>query len=310
MTEEKTVNRYYSRGKLLLSGEYMVLSGAKALGVPLRSGQDLQVRAAVYGKELKWDSREQGKSWFKAKFTLDGARVLESTDDRVAEHLSEIMIAAGDLSKRKIPERARDVVTNLEFPRSYGWGSSSTLLANIAQWFGIDPLALHFKVSAGSGYDVALAMAEGPLIYQQQDGKAVFHSASISERITSKLYFVYLGKKQDTQKSILEYNKTQTTKEDVERISRITERMSETSDLREFQELIFEHEAVLSEILGKPGIQKVVFGDFEGAVKSMGAWGGDFVMACSADGEEQIMKYFSSRGYPVVYPYRKIVCHD
>ena len=38
---EKT---YYSNGKLLLTGEYVVLDGAEALAVPTRFGQNLTVK--------------------------------------------------------------------------------------------------------------------------------------------------------------------------------------------------------------------------------------------------------------------------
>ncbi len=34
---------FYSNGKLLLTGEYLVLDGAKALALPTKMGQNLQV---------------------------------------------------------------------------------------------------------------------------------------------------------------------------------------------------------------------------------------------------------------------------
>jgi len=36
-------NEYYSRGKLLITGEYFVLEGATAFAVPLRFGQSMAV---------------------------------------------------------------------------------------------------------------------------------------------------------------------------------------------------------------------------------------------------------------------------
>jgi len=37
------LNTCYSNGKLLLTGEYLVLEGATALAVPTKFGQDLKV---------------------------------------------------------------------------------------------------------------------------------------------------------------------------------------------------------------------------------------------------------------------------
>ena len=39
---------FYSNGKLLLTGEYVVLDGAKALAVPTRFGQNLIVASVQY----------------------------------------------------------------------------------------------------------------------------------------------------------------------------------------------------------------------------------------------------------------------
>jgi hypothetical protein len=44
---------FYSNGKLLLTGEYVVLDGAEALALPTRFGQNLKVKQGVT-QELKW----------------------------------------------------------------------------------------------------------------------------------------------------------------------------------------------------------------------------------------------------------------
>ncbi|MEQ3661167.1 MAG: GHMP kinase, partial [Flavobacterium sp.] len=38
---------YYSNGKLLLTGEYVVLDGAKALAVPTKFGQSLSIESGI-----------------------------------------------------------------------------------------------------------------------------------------------------------------------------------------------------------------------------------------------------------------------
>ena len=59
--------------------------------------------------------------------------------------------------------------THLEFPRDWGLGSSSTLINNVAQWAQVDPFELHFKVSNGSGYDIACAKRRYPIVYSTQN---------------------------------------------------------------------------------------------------------------------------------------------
>ncbi len=51
-------------------------------------------------------------------------------------------------------------------------------------------------------------------------------------------------------------------------------------------------------------IQDQLFPDFDGFVKSLGAWGGDFVMA---GGEGDIPSYFRVKGYGTVLRYRDMV---
>ena len=57
---------FYSNGKLLLTGEYLVLDGAKALAIPTKFGQDLLVEP-IQEPELIWASfTNTGDCWFEA----------------------------------------------------------------------------------------------------------------------------------------------------------------------------------------------------------------------------------------------------
>ena len=55
---------FYSHGKLLLTAEYLVLDGAKALAVPTKKGQFLK-DADAEKNTLSWKSIDhKGKIWF------------------------------------------------------------------------------------------------------------------------------------------------------------------------------------------------------------------------------------------------------
>ena len=55
---------FYSNGKLLITGEYVVLDGAKALALPTKFGQSLVVKQGPKN-QIKWTSFDSDKSiWF------------------------------------------------------------------------------------------------------------------------------------------------------------------------------------------------------------------------------------------------------
>ena len=59
---EKT---YYSNGKLLITGEYLVLDGAKSLALPTKFGQYLNISSGSLG-QIHWTSFDYDQSlWFK-----------------------------------------------------------------------------------------------------------------------------------------------------------------------------------------------------------------------------------------------------
>ena len=51
-------------------------------------------------------------------------------------------------------------------------------------------------------------------------------------------------------------------------------------------------------------VKEALFPDFKGIVKSLGAWGGDFVLVISNDNPKA---YFNSKGYEIIIPYSKMI---
>ena len=64
-------NTFYSNGKLLITGEYLVLNGAKALALPTKFGQSLDVSSLVE-KKIIWKSLDADKSiWFETELSFE-----------------------------------------------------------------------------------------------------------------------------------------------------------------------------------------------------------------------------------------------
>ncbi len=50
----------------------------------------------------------------------------------------------------------------------------------------------------------------------------------------------------------------------------------------------------MSKTLETPTIKEKLFNDFKGVIKSLGAWGGDFILVC---GDDSSKEYFKNKGY-------------
>ena len=90
-----------------------------------------------------------------------------STDDPdKAMRLCQILQAVKQLNPKAFEGNDIKFTTRLDFDPNWGLGSSSTLIANLAQWANVNPYELLKLTFGGSGYDLACATAEGPIYYQ------------------------------------------------------------------------------------------------------------------------------------------------
>jgi hypothetical protein len=194
------------------------------------------------------------------------------------------------------------VTAQLEFGLDEGLGSSSTLTNNIAQWAGINPYTLHFNAFRGSGYDVAIAKEGKPLLYEMNGDKPRVELVSWNPGFRDQLYFVHLNRKQDSRKQIAAY-KHQISHAQVDQISRISRLLSVNDDYFEFCLLLELAESEMSKVLAMPSIKQELFSDFQGTIKSLGAWGGDYILATGTDTET----YFRLRGYDRIVPFSEMI---
>jgi mevalonate kinase len=302
------MNRFYAHGKLLLSAEYMVIYGSKALALPLKQGQSLEITPTEDRSSFSWKAGYLDKTWFRARFDPGSLRILETSDQEKAVRLREMFAACIEMRPDFQEQLFRwDAVTNLEFSPDYGFGSSSTLTALVAEWAEVNPLELHFMVSEGSGYDVACALAEGPIIYKLRDQSPQYQHIPFSPPFSQQLWFAWLGRKEDTASHLEKISGSFSPGfEAINRFSQLTMAMAEASSLGEFRIVMEEHEDVLSRLLGMEKVSRRLEG-LPGSVKSLGAWGGDFVMIASEAMEETILDYLHGKDIHVVFNYKDLV---
>jgi mevalonate kinase len=297
---------FYSNGKLLLSGEYAILDGALGLAIPTSYGQSLEVTPTSSGL-LVWTSLdEDGNSWFTATFDLSNLKILSTSDEAMSKTLANLLLEANAQNPLLLTDSdGFEITTQLTFPRSWGLGTSSTLINNLSQWGRVDAYQLLWNAFGGSGYDIACAQHNSPITYQLVEGKPKVETIAFDPIFKDSLYFVHLNQKQSSKEAIANYKNRQFDRPQlIKEISSITNRMMESSTLAGFESLMAEHENLLGEVLQQQPVKQRLFPDYFGMIKSLGAWGGDFVLAT---GDEKTISYFKDKGYPTIIPYSRMI---
>lgn len=299
---------FYSNGKLLITGEYIVLDGAKALALPTKFGQNLIIEPAN-NKTIYWTSHDANESiWFQSEITFKTIILKQqfTAENGIKNTLIEILHEANNLNPDFLNKSdGYKITTTLTFPKFWGLGTSSTLINNIAQWLQIDAFKLLRNSFGGSGYDIACAQNDSALIYQLQNGNPIIETINFNPEFSDKIYFIYLNKKQNSKAAIASYYKKQlnigTT---IKTIDTLTTTIINAKEPKEFAIALKQHEIQMSSVLETETVQEALFQDFDGVIKSLGAWGGDFVLSIS---KENPTEYFDKKGYKTVIPYKEMI---
>lgn len=299
---------FYSNGKLLITGEYLVLDGAKAFALPTKFGQNLIIEESE-GAIIQWKSLDSdGSIWFEDNIPFSSIIRNERFDDakNIKNTLIEILHEAWLLNADFLTQaQGYTITTELTFPKFWGLGTSSTLINNIAQWLQLDAYKLLQNSFGGSGYDIACAQNCGPILYQLVDEKPMVTTVEFNPVFTDKIFFVYLNQKQNSKAAIASYyGKSAHNSKSIAKINALTEAVISAATAKEFALALQNHEIEMSNILELPTVKEALFPDFDGVIKSLGAWGGDFVMVVS---KENPTAYFTAKGYAVVVPYSEMI---
>ena len=306
---------FFSHGKLLITGEYVVLDGALSLAIPTKYGQRMEVefRKSDSDNTLTWYSIDSdGETWYREEFLIDESGTEEARSVRlhptelcningVSDSLVKILNKACEGNPWFLEGGSYTVRTYLDFPNNWGLGSSSTLICNIAKWAEVDSFELSDASFGGSGYDIAVGMMGGDILYRSPE---MWEGYVFSPSFKEQLYFVHLNEKQNSREGIALYKQKAKNAKLIERISNLTEELIACKDFDGFQQLITEHESLIAAQVEMPTVKEKRFADYPFAIKSLGAWGGDFILAC---GDENTPKYFKDKGFDTVLSYAELI---
>ena len=291
--------KFKSNGKLLITSEYLVMKGAMALAIPAKLDQELNV-ISTNSDFVNWKSfNKDNQIWYEEKFFLDkGTLIYHGKKNK----MSDLIVRLFDyIHKFNKPEKSigNEFIWKINFNINWGLGSSSTLINNLSKWAKVNPYKLLFSVFNGSGYDIACCDKRNPIIFQKKDDCLSVSDTTFNPNFLNNLFLIFLNKKQDTQKSVQNFLETdQSLSEGINQINEIVHEIENVKDITTFESLIERHEKIIANILQMPTIQNEKFPDYNnGVIKSLGSWGGDFVLAT---GDEKSVDYFEEKGFNTI----------
>lgn len=299
---------FHANGKLLITGEYLVMRGALALAVPTVLGQEMVVNSGVREGVIQWKSMYGDECWFEGEFEPPEFRIINSSDKSKADFIVKLLREAAAMNPDHLSDEASyRVETKLGFNPEWGLGSSSSLTNLIGNWFMVDPWELFKKTQSGSGYDITCARVLNPIWFRLSMGVPISQKVDFNPSFKEKLAFVYSGRKQSSAGSVDAFNRgTKSGGIEKDRITAISRELPTVKTIQEFNTLLDEHEKIMSGILQLPRV-KERFPGFPGSIKSLGAWGGDFILASSEVGFKEIKSYFSNKELNTIFSFDDIV---
>lgn len=299
--------KFDASGKLLLFGEYLVLRGAKSIVIPLSVGQSLHIIQNV-SENILWECFEDDHTWLQIEFSPD-FHILNTTDHQKAILVQQLLkFIHKDVPTLNI--KGLYFKFEIDFHRNYGFGTSSTFISLLSQWSGVNPYYLLENSFGGSGFDIVAATSDEPFIYQAKEldyrAERFIKPVSLSEKIHSGLLFVYTGKKQKSSKEVRYFNDINTTLHQINEMNTIVEDVLRCKNPEEFNNLVEKSEQLLSGILNSLPVKMKLFPDYPYSIKSLGAWGGDFIMA-TFQRESEAREYFEGKGMIPIFNYQQLI---
>lgn len=301
---ETPIYQKKANGKLLLTSEYFILDGATGWAMPTQYGQNMIVAPA---QTPTWQAFLQDKSlWLETALNTN-----LSTNSEESSLLFQIL----NHIKQENPEQYHKKINHhfqlfLDFDRAWGLGSSSTFIALIADFFEIDAYHLNRTFFKGSGYDIACAFASEALLYTNLDiENRSIEPFPIAESIEPHLFFIYTGQKQNSREAIQYYRNLPQKEKDIaiNDLNFITSELIRKQNYKDWLYFLKIHEDIVSKVLKLDKISHTLAKELPFFTKSLGAWGGDFILCLADDEPTKITNRISETGFQTYFEYKDLI---
>ena len=233
---------------------------------------------------------------------------MKTDDPSKASKLAEILKVVRELNPQAFATGLH-FETRLEFNPAWGLGSSSTLISNLAQWAGVNPYEVLKRTIGGSGYDIACATANTAIHYKLDQGEPRVQPVVFNPPFVDRLFFVYQEKKQHSSEEVKAFNRHWAETDlshETQIVSELSMALPTITYYEDFCTLLQVHENILARCLDREAVQQQ-YPDFDGVLKSLGAWGGDFLLAVTEKPFEDVRAYFQSKGMNTIFKYQDLI---
>ena len=289
----------------MLTSEYFAMDGALVLAVPTKLGQEFSfVEIEDEASFIYWKAYHQGVLWLDVVINYKEWRLVSTSIPKSGDFIMKVLRNLQYLSSTKFKSaHSYQLSTNLQFPANYGLGSSSTLMVNLAEWGDCDPYELNAMSLGGSGYDIAVAKEKSAVLFRNKPEIKV-QNVTFDPAFKDELIFIHLNEKQDSREGIKLYRSKEKSQNLIDFFDDLTMQVYSSSSIENFSELMVIHEEKISKFIGIPTVKEKLFAECPVFVKSLGAWGGDFVMSRKFD---DYQNWFSDRGFSTIYKWSEII---
>ena len=278
---------YFSHGKILLAGEYAVMCGVEALALPVKAGQWQHVweMPAKGVSKLVWQSKEaDGTVWFECRIDTDIMHVSETDNTAYSDTLLKLLLHIKEQKPDFFLHKNIRIETECEFDRTFGLGSSSTLVCNLAKWSGVNAHDLQERVLGGSGYDIAVGNLGKPLVYWREQSEPNWSAWQLPVDFTQHWYLAFPGKKQNSREALNDVKKQleiiQTDVALLQQMNACIQAIKTPRSLPMLEAMLEMWQALLAQRLDLPRPYETL--DLSpvrgGLCKYLGAWGGDVLL--------------------------------
>ncbi len=262
----------------MLFGEYAVLAGAWACALPVKFRQNFEITRKPGQGNVHWQSFDyDGKEWMNCTFNLaDNTEQLLPVLKPLRNMLSHIEQERPDLCHAGFDFQVR---IKASFRKEWGLGSSSALIANLAQWAETDPFALMRVSFPGSGYDVATAFYDQAVLFRLEHEKPSVKQVKELPDFLNAYRVVFLGKKVNSRESVADVqSRIINLQQHADYLDKLGMEALNAESPADFNTALTAYEHLLSEVLEMSPTGSH-FPEYPGFMKSLGAWGGDALLA-------------------------------
>jgi|GEM_PF-2498310 len=302
----QNIHHYHSNGNLLLTGEYLISQGAEAIALPLKKGHTLAVKP-IHGKNILWESVYNHETEIKVRFTSDDFQIIQTDNENSAKFIQQVLSKAMDYLPSLSQLPGYHVKAYHDYPEFLELGCESALIANIANWFNINPYRFTRDISPGLEHGIACARSNKPILYQLTNKYPDYREINLNLPFKEKIYIVYIDHNSDLSDRGKQTQEFHDHHEVLPKIREINKRIIQSRSLEAFENILLEHDNLLAGLLKEQRLQERIFQEFPGLIKPLNEWNGELNLVTWKGEKNELEEYFAPYNIQTIFSWDELV---